>query len=75
MDSREIKISQENAGERIDAYLANELDMSRSGIVSMLETGGILVNNNRRTRLQKAGSFLFLIFILTELRKKVGKNF
>ena len=38
-------IPQETVGERIDAYLASELDMSRSSIVSMLENGEILVND------------------------------
>lgn len=46
MESREIIIPQETTGERIDAYLAAALDMSRSSIVSMLENGEILVNSN-----------------------------
>ena len=45
MNNREITIPQETVGERIDAYLASELDMSRSSIVSMLENGEILVND------------------------------
>ncbi len=45
MESREIRIGEETVGERIDVYLANILQMSRSSIVAMLENGEILVNN------------------------------
>jgi len=46
MESREITIEKEIVGERIDAYLAGVLNMSRSSVVSMLENGEILVNGN-----------------------------
>lgn len=44
MESRELMIPVDVIGERIDAYLANVLEMSRSSIVSMLEDGEIIVN-------------------------------
>lgn len=43
--SKEIVVSAEVSGERIDAYLARELDVSRSAIQSMLENGEILIQN------------------------------
>ena len=41
----EIKVNEEDKGLRIDSFLANSSDLSRSQIQKLIEEGRVLVNN------------------------------
>ena len=52
MENRTIVVSPEDAGKRIDIFLNEELDLSRSYIKTLIEKNNILVNSNE---IKKAG--------------------